>query len=96
MIWWCIYVENGDEYCWWMLLINIVDGYFWWKLMMNIVDGNCGWLLMTCVIAYEYMQCRVICSCIHGQVLLLMAIVDGKLVMIIMINSDGGSIDDNY
>jgi len=40
-------------------------------------------------IMYEYMRYRVICLCIHGQVLLSMAIVDEKLVMIIL---DGGSI----
>jgi len=68
----CICI-NGDEYCWWKLLMNIVDENWWWKLLM---------IVLTCIVVYEYMRRRVICSCIHGQVLL------------VMIIGDGGSIDN--
>jgi len=39
---------------------------------------KCWWVLMTCVIMYEYMRCWVICSCINGQVKLVMGSI-GKI-----------------
>jgi hypothetical protein len=70
-------------YCWWLWLTKFGDEYCHWKLLM--VDDLC--------IVYEYMRCRVICSCIHGQVLLSMVIVDGKLVMIIVDSGSNGKMN---
>lgn len=87
------YVWFSDVYMY-ILLMNMVDENQWWILLMGFFfeEENCWWL-MTCFIVYEYMQCQVICSCIDGQVLLLMAIVDGKLAMLIVDNGSIGKIN---